>query len=437
MLANPKKIKKLERRLSHQELSMNNLPEIIRTTCKYLGIYRKRKVFTGLPMRRRHIKVFKERRLAAKAVIRNYTEADSIRFEYSKKEAVLTRELFRKDRSRLWTFRGVKLFRSNRSREFWQWLKNSRTNSIRLNSVELKDEDGILHTDQETKLEIANKFYAKLASESNIDLTIYNKTDLVESPIDITQEEFLSALKKCGNNKAAGPDEIPAELYKSLLCNVVEENLVRFMIDEFNKYICGGNTPEYWSMANVIYLHKKGDETDLNNYRGISLINTISKIYLKIVNDRLTQFVEESDIISRYQAGFRGGEECMNQITSLLEVVRRREFKGDKTLMCFIDFEKAYDNVSHDLLFKKLEKLSIPKYLINTIKDTYKNTTMRIKIDGETSSGYSYRKGGRQGCPCSQMLVNSFINDIFEGIEGVLVPKSILKSQDSCFQMTL
>lgn len=62
-------------------------------------------------------------------------------------------------------------------------------------------------------------------------------------------------------------------------------------------------------MANMICLHKKGDETDLNNYRGISLINTISKIYLKIVNDRLTQHVEEANIISRYQAGFRAGEE--------------------------------------------------------------------------------------------------------------------------------
>ena len=199
------------------------------------------------------------------------------------------------------------------------------------------------------------------------------------------------------------------------------------MLSGFNKYINGDSTPEYWSMANMVCLHKKGDETDLNNYRGISLINTISKIYLKIINDRLTQFVEENEIISRYQTAFREGEECMNQITSLLEIVRRRQFKGQNTVLCFIDFEKAYDNVCHDLLFKKLEKLNIPKYLINTIKDIYKNTTMQVKIAGETSSGYSYRKGVRQGCPCSPMLFNIFINDIFEGIEGILIPKSNTK----------
>ena len=61
------------------------------------------------------------------------------------------------------------------------------------------------------------------------------------------------------------------------------------------------------------------------------------------------------------------------------------------TVICSIDLKKAYDNVNHDLLFKKLEKLNIPKYLINLIKDIYKNTTMQVKIAGETSSGYSYR----------------------------------------------
>ena len=176
----------------------------------------------------------------------------------------------------------------------------------------------------------------------------------------------------------------------------------------------------------MVCLHKKGDISNLNNYRGIALINTISKIYLKIINDRLTQFVENKNILSPYQAGFRSREECMNQVATLLEVVKRREFRGLKTFMCFIDFEKAYDNVSHELLFNKLQKYSIPGYLINTLKDIYRNTNMRIRINGDTSSGYSYRKGVRQGCPCSPMLFNLFINDIFDDANKVIVPRSTI-----------
>ena len=88
-------------------------------------------------------------------------------------------------------------------------------------------------------------------------------------------------------------------------------------------------------MANMVCLHKKGDKGDLNNYRGVSLINTISKIYLKIINNRLTQFVEENEITSRYQAGFREGEECMNQITFLLEIMISRQFKVQNTVICY------------------------------------------------------------------------------------------------------
>ena len=127
--------------------------------------------------------------------------------------------MIRKDRSKLWALRGVKLFKSNRSREFWQWLKNSRTGSIKLDQVSLRDHNGLLQTCQDKKLEIANNFYATLASENNVDLSIYSKKDLTEIPLEISEEELLSALKKCGNNKAAGPDEIPTELYKHLLIN--------------------------------------------------------------------------------------------------------------------------------------------------------------------------------------------------------------------------
>ena len=177
-------------------------------------------------------------------------------------------------------------------------------------------------------------------------------------------EKLLRATNNCNNNKAPGSDEIPTELYKILLRpGLVEKELSPFLVNEFNRIISGASPPVSWSAAGIVCPHKKGDESDLNNYRDIALIHIISKICLKIVNNRLIQFVEKRNILLPYQAGYRAGEECMNQIATLLEVIKRRKFRGLKTLMCFIDFKKVYDSVSHELLFSKLEKYSVPEYL--------------------------------------------------------------------------
>ncbi|WUR03044.1 reverse transcriptase [Vairimorpha necatrix] len=248
MLENPKVIKRLKMKLSNQQLSMNNLPEIIKKACTSLKIYKKKRVHTGLTMRWRYLKVFKEKRLAAKAVMKNHNEINLARLVDIKKRVEDTKKFIRKDRSKLWVLKGIKLFKSNRSREFWQWLKN-RSVSIRLDQVTLIDHNKLLQTCRAKKLEIANKFYAELSSENDIDVNAYDKVDFFDLPPEITDEEFLSALKKCGNNKAAGPDEIPTELYKHLLTRAVEEKFFKFMLYEFNKYISGETLPKYWTRS--------------------------------------------------------------------------------------------------------------------------------------------------------------------------------------------
>ncbi len=426
-MENPLVEERLSNLLNSKIFTIEELPRVLKEVCISTKIYEKVKAPKGMPIRWRHVNVYKRFRHATKRVLIKRSEANVQMYTMLKKKVEETRVKVRRERAKLWAFKGVNLYKSNRSRDFWKWLKGCSNTSVRLDNVCLQDEEGIAHNEQEKKLEIANKFYAKLATPSVVNDNVYNKIPVMEPPDDVTMEELQDATKRCGNNKAAGPDEIPTELYKILLKpSLVDKELPSFLVDEFNKIISGASPPAYWSAADMVCLHKKGDISNLNNYRGIALINTISKIYLKIINDRLTQFVENKNILSPYQAGFRSGEECMNQVATLLEVVKRREFRGLKTFMCFIDFEKAYDNVSHELLFNKLQKYSIPGYLINTLKDIYRNTNMRIRINGDTSSGYSYRKGVRQGCPCSPMLFNLFINDIFDDANKVIVPRSTI-----------
>ncbi|KAF9756173.1 LINE-1 reverse transcriptase like protein, partial [Nosema granulosis] len=251
---------------------------------------------------------------------------------------------------------------------------------------------------------------------------------IVECEIDeVSVEELRAAVKACGNNKAAGNDCIPSELLRVLVKEDEINEFTGFVVNEFNRLMSGEDFVDAWCETDVIALFKKGNVNDVNNYRGIALVNTILKLFLKIVNERLSAEIEEKRIISKYQAGFRKGEEGMQHVASLLEIVKRREFDGKDTFLRFIDFEKAYDNVTHDILFEKLQKVGVSTYLVNVLKNLYKKTFMRVKLGDQRSEGFEYKKGVRQGCPCSPMLFNIFINDILDEVCGVNIPNTGLK----------
>lgn len=116
----------------------------------------------------------------------------------------------------------------------------------------------------------------------------------------ITHEELVNVLKSCKTNKSPGPDGISYEFYKNLPLNWVYyiENL-------FNKIMVNEKVPHSWSEMHACMLHKKGDTGVPENYRCISLTNCLTKIFTQILNERLTRWVEENDLLPEFQSGFR------------------------------------------------------------------------------------------------------------------------------------
>ena len=90
--------------------------------------------------------------------------------------------------------------------------------------------------------------------------------------------------------------------------------------------------------------------------------------------------------------------------------------RGKKLYTCFVDFQKAFDSVWHDALFRKLENKGINGPFLNLIKNIYQQTECAVKINGKSTKYFSYEKGVQQGNPLSPILFNLFINDIFEEI---------------------
>ena len=171
---------------------------------------------------------------------------------------------------------------------------------------------------------------------------------------DIGYEEMVEALARLKRNKAPGADGIPADIYK--LVNGQDECLMgKALLGVLNLMWKGSVVPDIWQTSTVVSIPKKGDMTDMNNYRGISRMGTGLKVLMVIISVRLNDAFESNNIYSQAQAGFRRKEECVLQAACLLEIVKRRKLGGKPTYLAFVDLKKAYDTVPHEALLAKLD----------------------------------------------------------------------------------
>lgn len=164
-----------------------------------------------------------------------------------------------------------------------------------------------------------------------------------------TLEETKLALGSMANDKAMGPDGLPAELLKLGLDGDPSEILCEFHRIITAVWMTGG-VPQEWKDATIKVLHKKKDRTECENYRGISLVAHARKVFCKICANRLGKFCEEAGILPEEQCGFRHGRST----TDMMFVVRRLQELGRASNvsldMCFIDLQKAYHSVDRALL---------------------------------------------------------------------------------------
>ena len=118
----------------------------------------------------------------------------------------------------------------------------------------------------------------------------------------ITENEIQSCINRLKNHKAPGPDNILNEYIK-----ISADILMPIYLKIFNLIFSTGLFPETWSQGLIIPIHKKGDKMNPDNYRGITLLSCFGKLFTSIINDRITKFVEDENILSHAQAGFRKG----------------------------------------------------------------------------------------------------------------------------------
>ena len=190
--------------------------------------------------------------------------------------------------------------------------------------------------------------------------------------------------------------------------------------------------PKIWKQANITPIYKKGDRSDPNNYRPISLLNT-SKLLEKIVFKHIFNHLRDNHIISQWQSGFMPG--C-STITQLLEIYHQfcEAVDNGKEVSHFLDISRAFDRVWHAGLLYKLRKYGIEGDLLERIADYLRNRQQRVCLNGVVSDWCNILAGVPQGSILGPLLFLIFITDL---TEVVRFTQMRLFADDTCLSIVV
>lgn len=296
----------------------------------------------------------------------------------------------------------------------------------------LRKEDGCTTDKIDEIIQTVELFYGKLYQKKPVSKdTLMEVLKVIEKSIndsvplsqDFTILELNKCLKSFKKGKSPGQDGLPLEFYLTFWDILAPDLLSVFMDFEGLDRL-----PDSFRAGIVTLVKKKGDKTDMTNWRPITLLNLDCKLFSKLLASRMSLFLK--DLIHPDQSCAIPGRKITDSLVLIRDTICYARDRKIRLVVLNLDFEKAFDRVSHQYLFKVLQKMGFPERFLAWVGLLYRDITSKFVINGHLTKAVDINCGVRQGCPLSALLYVACVEPLAQilrrdqRINGVGVPGS-------------
>ena len=300
------------------------------------------------------------------------------------------------------------------SKDWWSTIKHFINSNSTSNIPPLEYNNNVVSEDL-AKSNVLNTFFQSqtILNENGVILPDIQPAQ-VDTELDklvLTQQEVQSALEIIPLGKASGPNGLSNRILRELSAQVSAP-----YCSLFNQSLRLGVFPTSYKEANVCPVPKKGDLSLVTNYRPISLLNSESKLFERIVFKHLYNHLQRNNLLSSLQSGFIHGDSTVNQLTFLYNTFCQALDSGKEVRAVFCDISKAFDRVWHRGLIHKLRAAGVTGEVLAWFKNYLANRKQRVVIPGATSDYVYIQAVVPQGSILGPLLFLLYINDIVNDI---------------------
>lgn len=294
-----------------------------------------------------------------------------------------------------------KALSSNRSKEVWKTIRTI-----------IKPQFKQIRQNPDTINDYFNSIAIKLSNtnELNISPTMNDEAVPAMDLFDLrhaTQEDVLKHLNSLRSDCSTGGDNIPAKFIKP-----VAAQLSPVLTKILNNCIDANVFPTCWKKSRICPVPKVPGASQLEDFRPISILPVLSKVYEKVILSQLCDFIDRYNIYASTQSGFRKGHSCITILLKLKDDILKAMQRGEVTLSVSADYSKAFDTVKYDVLINKLKKLQMSPAFINLISNYLSNRQQFVQIDDKKSDTLLIKYGVPQGSILGPILFNIYVSDL-------------------------